>query len=107
MGNATHTHTSHGSHGATTPEPIDPERDIDAKSTTFWFIASSVVFFVSFYFLIPLFDRVLQQERARKINTLPNTELEEARAVENAFLSGEKSKSKKSIETVMKEMATK
>lgn len=107
MGNASHNHDSHGSHGAATPEPIDPERDIDAKSTTFWFIASSVVFFVSFYFLIPVFDRVLQQERDRKINSLPNHELNEARAVENAFLSGQSSKSKKSIETVMKEMAPK
>ena len=107
MGTTQHKHDSHGSHSAAKPEPIDPERDIDAKSTTVWFIASAVVFFVSFYFLIPLFDRVLQQERARKINNLPNTELEEARAVENAFLSGEKSKSKKSIETVMKEMAPK
>jgi len=105
MGHATHS-TPHASHGSSAlPEPVDPERDIDAKSTTFWVIVSTIVFFVSFYFLLPLFDRVLMQERDRKINNLPNTELKEVLDTEHAFLRGETSKSKKSIEQVMQEMA--
>jgi beta-lactamase regulating signal transducer with metallopeptidase domain len=107
MGHTPHTHSAQASKGAARPEPIDPERDIDAKPTALWFIGSSIVFFVSFYFLMPLFDRVLTQERNRKVDLLPNTELMDVKSVEQAFLRGDDSKSKKSIEQVMKEMAAK
>ncbi len=101
-----HAHSSHAA-GTHKPEPLDPERDIDAKSTSVWVLGSTVVLFVSLYFLLPLFDAVLTEERNKKINTLPALELEQVREAEGAFLSGSESKSKKSIDQVMKEMAGK
>lgn len=110
MGTATQhePHTAHG-HPATSqvPAPLDPEHDIDAKSTTIWVVASSIVLFIGLYFLLPLFDAVLQRERARKIDTLPATEKLDVLEAERAFLSGEDSQSKKTIEQVMQEMAPK
>ena len=107
MGTATQhpPHAPHHPHGAGhPPAPIDPEKDIDAKSTTIWFIVSTIVFFVSFYFLLPLFDRVMTQERTRKIDHAPLLELVDVVAQEQKFLRGEESKTKKTIEQVMKEM---
>lgn len=107
MATATH-HPPPASHGhkdaQKRPEPIDPERDIDARATTKWVLISAVFFFVSFYLMLVVFDRVLTKERFDKIDNLPNSELQQLRDAENAFLRGEESKSKKSIEQVMQEM---
>lgn len=98
--------TGHGNPGVThRPEPIDPERDIDAKSTAIWVLGSTAVLFVSLYLMLIVFDRVLGRERGQKIDELPALELEEVLAAERAFLSGEQSPSGKSIEQVMREMA--
>ncbi len=100
---------SHGhAPGAThTPEPHDPEHDIDAKSTTIWVVASSIVLFLSLYFLLPLFDMVMTIERDKKVNNLPAAELEELLGSEHSFLRGDASRAKKSIEQVMQEMVPK
>jgi beta-lactamase regulating signal transducer with metallopeptidase domain len=102
--------TPSAAHGAPTdgtrPEPIDPEQDIDARSTSLWVLGSAVVLFISLYFMLPLFDRVLEQERMRKIDLLPAVELEEVLTAEREFLRGEYSTSKRSIDDVMKGMAT-
>lgn len=99
------THAPHGHAGGShAPEPHDPEHDIDAKSTSIWVIASTIVLFVGLWLLLPLFDLVLTTERDRKINNLPAVELGEAKAREAKFLHGE---GKKSIEQVMQEMARK
>ena len=97
----------HGTPPGNTPEPIDPEKDIDARSTTIWVLASAVVLFVSLYFMLPLFDRILEIERTKKIDNAPADELENILEDERAFLRGEYSTSKKSIERVMAEMAGK
>ena len=96
-GHASNTHT--GAH----PEPHDPEHDIDAKSTSTWVLVSTVVLFISLYFLMPLFDVVMTAERNRKINLAPSEELDAARAKEDKFLRG----GKKTIEQVMQEMVKK
>jgi hypothetical protein len=108
MTTATHP-PSHAGHGrpaaAHHPPPLDPEHDIDAKTTTIWVLAWTVVLFLALYFLLPLFDRVVQQERARKIEQLPAQELQDVVTAERAFLRGEESPRKKSIEQVMAEKA--
>lgn len=102
MGHATSHHPEPGAtHVAV---PLDPERDIDAKSTSIWVLASAVVLFLSLYFMLPLFDSVLNTEIDRKIYNAPTTELNKAREEEGKFL---RPQGKKSIEQVMQEMATK
>ena len=99
-------HAPHKPHGGGThrPDPIDPERDIDARSTTIWVIVSAVALFVCLYFMLPLFDAVLRTELDRKIEHLPALELSDVREVESSFLHGEEARSKKTIEQVMREM---
>ena len=102
-GNKAHGHSG----GAPLPRPQDPEHDIDAKSTAIWVVGSSIVLFISLYFMLSLFDIVNTTERNRKINNVKTTELNELVGSEKAFLRGETSRSKKSIEQVMQEMAPK
>lgn len=97
-----HGHASHTHNGAR-PEPHDPEHDIDAKSTSTWVLVSTVVLFISLYFMLPMFDVVMTAERNRKINLAPSEELDAARAKEDKFLRG----GKKTIEQVMQEMVKK
>lgn len=98
--------TSHSPQpGAThVPVPLDPERDIDAKSTSIWVLASAIVLFLSLYFMLPLFDSVLSTEINRKIYNAPAEELIKVRDAEGLFL---RPQGKKSIEQVMQEMAGK
>lgn len=84
--------------------PLDPEHDIDAKSTSWWVLGSAVVLFIGLYFLLPLFDAVLQHERQGKINERPALELQEVYEAEDSFLNGFESSSGKSIDQVMREM---
>jgi hypothetical protein len=107
MTTATHDpkQAGHGSSGAAPrPAPLDPEHDIDARTTAIWCVAWAVVLFAALYFMLPLFDRVLQQERNRKIDSLPAEELQDVVGTERAFLRGEESPAKKPIEQVMREM---
>jgi len=100
-------HKPHGAAGGPMrPAPVDPERDIDAKSTALWVSASAVVLFIALYFLLPLFDAVLSTERNKKINTLQPEEYLNVHETEEAFLRGEESRSGKSIEQVMQEMVS-
>jgi hypothetical protein len=105
---ATH-HAPHKPQGGGTHRavPVDPERDIDAKSTTIWVVVSAVVLFIALYFMLPLFDAVLRTELERKIENLPAQELGDVREAESSFLRGEESRSKKTIEQVMQEMVRK
>lgn len=101
-------HAPHGhGHGdsPSLPAAHDPEHDINAKATTIWVVAWAVLFFLALYFMLPLFERVLQIELDKKKAHLPNTELEELRSAESEFLKGTKGKAtKKSIDDVMREM---
>ena len=84
----------------------DPEHDIDARSATIWFVGGAIVLFLSLWVMVPIFVRVLDAERARKIDTLPNAELNDVVDAEHAFLGGENPK-KQNIDQVMKQMAGK
>ena len=90
--------------GAPRPQPVDPENDIDARTTTIWVIASTLVLYASLYFMVPVFDRVMNEERREKVNELPPVQYEEIWTTEQEFLNGEMSDSKKTIDDIMKEM---
>lgn len=111
MGTATQhpPHTDYGTPGAThKAEVLDPEHDIDAKSTTIWVVSSSIVLFIGLYLMLPLFDQVMQRERIKKINTRPAVEKQDVLEAERSFLRGEEGgATKKSIEQIMAEMARK
>ena len=91
--------------GSQRPEPLDPENDTDAKSTTIWVLASTVVLFVSLYFMLPLFDEVLQTERYKKIDERPALELDEVLEEENSFLDGDLNSAHTNIQQVMERMS--
>lgn len=86
------------------PEPIDPENDIDARTTAIWVVASAIVLYASLYFMVPVFDRVMNEERREKVNEREPVQYEEIWATEQEFLNGEMSDSKKTIEDIMVEM---
>jgi len=70
------------------PEPLDPENDIDAKSATYWVLGGTVALFACLWLLLPIFLRILVEERKVKIDDVPNTELAEVREVQDQFLDG-------------------
>ena len=106
----TTTHDTHKAHetpptGGERPAPLDPEHDIDAKSTTIWVLASTVVLFISLYFMLPLFDQVLQTERYKKIDDRPAYELDEVLEAERSFLNGDLNSAHTNIQQVMENMS--
>ncbi len=84
----------------------DPEHDIDAVWSTVWVAGGAVVFFVCMWLLFPIFLRVQDEERKRKIDLVPTTELNAAVKSERAFLNGE-NPTKKTIDQVLQQMAGK
>jgi hypothetical protein len=106
MGTATQDHGTH--HGKPAvghpPEPHDPERDIDAKSATIWFICGAIAVFACLWLLLPIFLKVLEEERHRKIDQVQPAEREEVFDAQREFLNGA-NPAKKSIDQVMREMA--
>lgn len=103
------TQTAHGAHAGARPAPNDPERDINAKATVTWVLAWAVILFVGLWLLLVLFDMVMSQERSRKVENLPPSELIDTRNKEREFLAGkgEDGVQRKSIEQIMKEMTSK
>jgi len=101
------THGNSSTASPARPEPNDPEHDIDARSTTIWVILSTLVLYAALYFMVPVFDRVMTEERIKKINERPALEFDEVWEAEEAFLNGELSDSKKTIEQIMVEMVNK
>ena len=93
----------HGDHapGAThEPVVLDPENEIDARSATIWVVGGAIVTFLSLWIMVPIFMRVLDEERMQKVALAPNTELDATVKTENAFLNGE-NPTKKSIQSVV------
>ncbi|MCR9244462.1 MAG: hypothetical protein NXI31_05480 [bacterium] len=70
------------------PAPHDMENDIDAKSATWWVLIGTVVLFISLWAMVPIFVRIQEEERVRKVDDTPNAELEEVREAQNDFLGG-------------------
>lgn len=99
--------THHGQHApGATHEPVvhDPENDIDARSATIWVVVGSILLFLSLWIMLPIFIRVQDEERKRKIDEVPTTELNELFEVERAFLAGQ-NPTKKTIDQAMKDLA--
>ena len=99
------TATEHQSHAATagdTPAPHDMEKDIDAKSATWWVLGGTVVLFVSLWLMLPIFIRILEEEQIKKVNFTPNNELNEVVDAQNEFLNGANPQ-RKSLEQAMQE----
>lgn len=97
--------TPHGHAPGATHEPVvhDPEHDIDARSATIWVLVGSVVLFFSLWVLIPIFIRVLEQERETKLYTAPTPELADVHKSEMSFLRGD-NPTKKNIEQVLQSL---
>lgn len=89
-----------------THEPVihDPENDINARSATIWVVVGSILLFVSLWIMLPIFIRVQDQERKRKIDEAPTTEWNEVSAAQRSFLDGQ-NPTKRTIDQVMKDMA--
>jgi len=93
----------HGDHapGAThEPVVLDPENEIDARSATYWVLGGTLVTFFSLWIMVPIFVRVLDEERMTKVNLAPNTEYDATMKAENAFLGGD-NPTKKNIQSVV------
>ena len=81
--------------------PLDPENDIDAKSATRWVVGGAIVLFISLWLMVPIFVRVQEYERIKKVDTAPTTERNELVDSERSFLDGTNPRGK-SIESVLK-----
>jgi hypothetical protein len=108
MGTATHDPGTHHGKPASGHAPVahDPERDIDARSATIWFVGGAIALFACLWVLLPIFLRVLEEERFRKVDQVPATERDDVFEAQREFLNGANPK-KKTIDQVMKEMAPK
>jgi hypothetical protein len=84
----------------------DPEHDIDARSATLWVVSGAIVTFLALWLMVPIFIRVQEAERQRKVDQAPNVEREEVEAEERGFLGG-RNLTKRSIEQVLQQMAGK
>lgn len=108
MSNPTPGH-GHGKPAQAAPKAVDPAHDIDGKATFLWLGSWALAFFASMWLMLVVFDRVLFAERDKKVENLPNTEIELLRQKEQEYLSGkwEAGPPRKSIEQVMQEATKK
>lgn len=81
----------------------DPEHDIDARSATLWVVGGAIVTFLCLWLMVPIFQRVQEHERRRKVDEAPNVERLDVFAHEHEFLNGQ-NPTKRSIEDVMRQM---
>jgi hypothetical protein len=91
-----------GAHHA--PVVNDPEHDIDARSATIWVVAGAAVTFLSLWLMVPIFQRVQDAERMRKVDQAPNVELDGVTAAEHEFLNGQ-NPTKRTIDQILKDLA--
>jgi len=93
-----------GAHHA--PVVNDPEHDIDARSATIWVVVGALATFLSLWLMVPIFQRVQQAERERKVDQAPNVEFDEVHAAEQDFLHGQ-NPTKRTIEQILQQMTGK
>ena len=84
-------------------DPVDPEHDIDAKSATLWVVGGALGVFACLWIMVPIFMRVLEAERIRKVDSAPAAELLATRSDEQAFLDG-KNPTNKTIQQVIEQL---
>ena len=101
-----HNHDSHAPGATHEPVALDPEHDIDARSATLWVVLGTIVLFLSLWIMLPIFERVQDEERMRKVNTMQSEELINALEAQHQFLDGANPK-KKSIAQSIKELSKK
>lgn len=107
MSQAKHEVEHYGEPGARhAPVVHDPEHDIDARSATIWVIVGSLATFLSLWLMVPIFQRVQEADRQRKVDQAPNVELDATKAAEFEFLAGQNPQ-KRSIDQVLQQMAGK
>lgn len=95
-----HQHGEHAPGATHDAVALDPENEIDARSASIWVIAGSIVTFLSLWLMVPIFMRVLDEERMTKVALAPNDEFDAAMKTESAFLNGD-NPTKKNIQTVV------
>lgn len=99
--------THHGKSGPShAPVAVDPEHDIDARSATLWVVGGAIVLFVALWMMLPIFLRVLEQEKLGKVANAAPTERLLLVEQQRKFLDGDNPR-KKSIDAVLKELAGK
>ena len=67
---------------------VDPEHDIDAKTTLTWLVVWTLAIFVCLWLLLQVFKVVLFEERLNKVETLEPIDIEELHRGEEAILGG-------------------
>ena len=95
-----HQHGDHAPGATHEAVALDPENEIDARSATIWVVGGAIVTFFSLWIMVPIFMRVLDEERMQKVALAPNTELDATVKSESAFLNGD-NPTKKNIGTVV------
>ena len=71
---------------AAVPAPIDPEHDIDAKTTVIWLSACLLLVVVMLIVLGQWFAFTVQRQQYEKINAIPTVELKSIRSDEDHYL---------------------
>ena len=77
---------------AGTPAAIDPEHDIDAKTTILWLTACLTFVAITLWVLSQWFSFAVRGEEARKVDDLPRNELIEHRHLEAQWLANPSAK---------------
>jgi beta-lactamase regulating signal transducer with metallopeptidase domain len=97
------THQDHAPGATHEALPHDPENDIDARSSTLWVVGGTIVTFLCLWIMLPIFQRVQEEERRRKVDLLAPTERLDVMEVQREFLGGANPKSRK-IEQAMQDV---
>lgn len=101
-----HNQDSHAPGATHVPVALDPEHDIDARSATIWVIVGTIVLFLSLWVMLPIFERVQDEERMRKVNNKQSEELINVLEAQHQFLNGANPQ-KKTIAQSIKELTKK
>lgn len=84
--------------------PLDPEHDIDARSATMWVVGGAIATFLCLWLMVPIFVRVQEIDRVRKVDQAENAELKALVTEERQILDGV-NPTKRSIDDVLRQMA--
>ena len=70
------------------PPELDPEHDIDAKTTLTWLVIWTLAIFICLWLLLQVFKVVIFEERLDKVETLEPIIIEDLHQREEAILRG-------------------
>lgn len=86
------------------PQFVDPEKDIDAKTTVIVLVIATLFVFGSVWILAYVFDAVSFAQVVEKVECAPTPELDALRAVEAEMLQAGDSPKRMGIEHAMQEL---